>query len=149
MKAFEFSLERIRNYKIQVLDKEKKILGNLKRRRDEIAEKIYALEKFVEEKKALMQMKQIEGVSMSELTSMNYLIESSRKQIEVLQIELRKADEVVEAQRKIVLSVYQEKTGMDKLEEKQAEEYRLLEAKATESEIMQAIANTMARKSPA
>ena len=149
MKAFEFSLERIRNYKIQVLDKEKKILGNLKRRRDEIAEKIYALEKFVEEKKAQMQVKQIEGVSMSELASMNFLIESSRKQIEVLQIELRKADEVVEAQRKIVLSVYQEKTGMDKLEEKQAEEYRLLEAKATESEIMQAIANTMARKNPA
>ncbi len=149
MKPFEFSLERIRNYKVQVLDKEKKTLSNLKRRRDEIAEKISSLEKFRNEKNAEVLQKQIEGVSMSELVSLNFLIENTRKQIEVLLIELHKADEVVEAQRKIVLSIYQEKTGMDKLEEKQAEEYRLLEAKASESEIMQAISNNMARKSTA
>ena len=86
---------------------------------------------------------------MSELVSLNFLIDNTRKQIQVLQIELYKAEEIVEAQRKVVLSIYQEKTGMDKLEEKQTEEYRLLEAKAFESEIMQAITNTMMRKSPA
>ena len=146
MKQFEFSLERIRNYKVQVLEKEKKTLGFLKLRRDEIAEKICLMESFRDEKTMQVQQKQIEGVSMRELVSLNYLIESTRKQIQVLQIELCKAEEIVEAQRKIVLSIYQEKTGMDKLEEKQTEEYRLLEAKAVESEIMQAISNTMMRK---
>ena len=149
MKQFEFSLERIRNYKMQVLEKEKKILAGLKLKRDEIAEKIVSMEKFRDEKTSQVQQKQIEGVSMRELVSLNYLIDNTRKQIQVLQIELYKAEEIVEAQRKVVLSIYQEKTGMDKLEEKQTEEYRLLEAKAFESEIMQAITNTMMRKSPA
>ena len=149
MKQFEFSLERIRNYKMQVLEKEKKTLAGLKLKRDEIAEKIVSMEKFRDEKTSQVQQKQIEGVSMRELVSLNYLIDNTRKQIQVLQIELYKAEEIVEAQRKVVLSIYQEKTGMDKLEEKQTEEYRLLEAKAFESEIMQAITNTMMRKSPA
>ena len=149
MKQFEFSLERIRNYKMQMLEKEKKTLASLKLKRDEIAQKIYSMEKFRDEKTLQVQQKQIEGVSMRELVSLNYLIESTRKQIQVLQVELYKAEEIVEAQRKIVLSIYQEKTGMDKLEEKQTEEYRLLEAKAAESEIMQAISNTMMRKTSA
>lgn len=149
MKQFEFSLERIRNYKVQVLEKEKKTLGFLKLRRDEIAEKICSMESFRDEKTMQVQQKQIEGVSMRELVSLNYLIEGTRKQIQVLQVELYKAEEIVEAQRKIVLSIYQEKTGMDKLEEKQTEEYRLLEAKAFEGEIMQAISNTMMRKTSA
>lgn len=149
MKQFEFSLERIRNYKMQSLDKEKKTLSNLKGKRNEIAEKICAMEKFREEKTAQVQHKQIEGVSMGELISLNFLVENTRKQIETLQIELCKAEAVVEAQRKIVLVIYQEKTGMDKLEEKQTEEYRLLEAKADESEVMQAITNKMMRMSTA
>ena len=146
MTRYEFSLERIRGYKIQILDKEKKILGNLNRRRDDIAEKIRSMEKFMEEKTEEVSFKQAEGVSMMELVSLNYLIESTRKQIEALQIELERAEEIAEAQRKIVLSIYQEKTGMDKLEEKQLEEYRLLEARALESEVMQGINNSMARK---
>ncbi|MFB0921273.1 MAG: flagellar FliJ family protein [Oscillospiraceae bacterium] len=146
MKQYEFSLERIRSYKMQILDKEKKILGNLNRRRDDIAEKIRVLDKFVKEKNAEMSLKQAEGVSMMELVSLNYLIENTRKQIEALQIELERAEEIAEAQRKVVLSIYQEKTGMDKLEEKQLEEYRLLEARALESEVMQGINNSMARK---
>lgn len=146
MKQFEFSLERIRNYKIQILDKEKKILGNLNRRRDDIADRIRALERFGEEQAEQVRLKQLEGVSMLELSSLNYLIESTRKQLEALQIELERAEEIAEAQRNIVLSIYQEKTGMDKLEEKQTEEYRLLEAKALENEVMQGINNSMAKR---
>ena len=44
----------------------------------------------------------------------------------------------------MVLAIYQEKTGMDKLEERQLEEYRLLEAKENENDIMQVISNKMA-----
>ena len=149
MKQFEFSLERIRNYKMQMLEKEKKTLASLKLKRDEIAQKICSMENFRDEKTLQVQQKQIEGVSMSELVSLNFLIDNTRKQIQVLQLELYRAEELVEAQRKVVIAIYQEKTGMDKLEEKQTEEYRLLEAKTNEGEIMQAIANTMVRKSSA
>ena len=62
----------------------------------------------------------------------------------MLNIQLNKAEEELEAQRQVVLAIYQEKTGMDKLEERQLEEYRLLEAKENENDIMQVISNKMA-----
>lgn len=147
MKSFEFSMERIRNYKTQVLEKEKKVLSVLLRKREEIIEKINSTEKFRAEKLTQVADKQSEGVSMGELLSLSFLIENSRKQIEALYIELQKAEEVIDAQREVVVAIYQDKTGMDKLEEKQVEEYRLLEAKVAEGELMQVISNQMARRS--
>ena len=144
MKAFRFSLDRVRNFKSQILDKEKKTLGILIKNRDEILSKIAEIER---RRLALSQEaenKQSMGVSISELTSYNYLIESARKQIELLNIQLNKAEEALEAQRQVVLAIYQEKTGMDKLEERQTEEYRLLAAKDVENEIMQVISNKLA-----
>ena len=147
MEAFKFSLNRVRNYKSQVLDKEKKILGMLQRKRDEILEKINSLERYRDNKISELCMKQEKGASMNELTSYNYLIENARLQIKAALIELQKAEEEIEAQRQVVISVYQEKTGMDKLEEKQAEEYRMLAAKNEENDIMQVISNRIADKS--
>lgn len=147
MKSFEFSMERIRNYKTQVLEKEKKVLSVLLRKREEIVEKINSTERFRTEKLTQVADKQSEGVSMGELLSLSFLIENSRKQIEALYIELQKAEEVIDAQREVVVAIYQDKTGMDKLEEKQVEEYRLLEAKVAEGELMQVISNQMARRS--
>jgi flagellar FliJ protein len=147
VEAFKFSLNRVRNYKSQVLDKEKKVLGTLQRKRDEILEKVETLEKYRDDKIAELSLKQQKGATMSELLSFNYLIENARLQIQAALLELYKAEEEVEAQRQVVITVYQEKTGMDKLEEKQVEEYRLLEAKSAENEIMQVISNRMADKS--
>ena len=50
MEAFKFSLNRVRNYKSQVLDKEKKVLGALQHKRDEILDRIHALETYRVEK---------------------------------------------------------------------------------------------------
>ena len=143
MKAFHFSLDRIRNFKSQILDKEKKVLGALIKKRDDILLKIDEIERHRLALSQEAENKQSMGVSISELTSYNYLIENARKQIELLTIQLNKAEEELEAQRQVVLAIYQEKTGMDKLEERQVEEYRLLEAKDTENEIMQAISNKL------
>lgn len=144
MEAFKFSLNRVRNYKSQVLDKEKKVLGALQRRRDEILDRLDALEAYRIEKATELTNKQSAGATMNELRQLDYLIESARNQILAAREELQKAEEAFEAQRQVVLSIYQEKTGMDKLEEKQAEEYRVQVAKATENEIMQVISNKLA-----
>ena len=131
MKAFRFSLDRVREFKSQILDKEKKTLGVLLKNRDDI---LYRE----------AENKQTEGISAIELNSYNYLLENARTQLEMLNIQLNKAEEELEAQRQVVLAIYQEKTGMDKLEERQLEEYRLLEAKENENDIMQVISNKMA-----
>ena len=144
METFKFSLNRVRNYKSQVLDKEKKVLGALQRQRNDMLESIDALEHFRAQKAAEIVEKQKKGATMNELMQYDFLIENARGQIMAAREELKKLEAAVEAQRQIVLSIYQEKTGMDKLEEKQAEEYRVLEAKATENEIMQVISNKLA-----
>ncbi len=144
MKAFRFSLDRVREFKSQILDKEKKTLGVLLKNRDDILLKIAEIE---QRRLALYreaENKQIEGISAIELNSYNYLLENARTQLEMLNIQLNKAEEELEAQRQVVLAIYQEKTGMDKLEERQLEEYRLLEAKENENDIMQVISNKMA-----
>gem|GEM_PF-1669637 len=146
METFKFSLDRVRNFKGQVLDREKKFLGELQRRRNEIADRIFALEEYRDETILILRSKQEKGATMGELSSLGYLIDNARMQIKAALIELDEADEGIEKQREIVVEVYQEKTGMDKLEEKQEEEYRLLEAKSAEIEIMQVCSNRAADK---
>lgn len=144
MEAFRFSLNRVRNYKSQMLDREKKILGALQHQRDEILDQISALERYRAGKAAELVEKQQTGAAMLELKQLDLYIESARNQIKAAREELKKAEAAVEEQRQVVLSIYQEKTGMDKLEEKQAEEYRVLLAKANENELMQVISNKLA-----
>ena len=144
MKAFRFSLHRVREFKSQILDKEKKTLGVLLKNRDDILLKIAEIEQRRLALSREAENKQIEGISAIELNSYNYLLENTRTQLEMLNIQLNKAEEELEAQRQVVLAIYQEKTGMDKLEERQLEEYRLLEAKENENDIMQVISNKMA-----
>lgn len=144
MKAFHFSLDRVREFKSQILDKEKKTLGVLLKNRDDILLKIAEIEQRRLALSREAENKQIEGISAIELNSYNYLLENARTQLEMLNIQLNKAEEELEAQRQVVLAIYQEKTGMDKLEERQLEEYRLLEAKENENDIMQVISNKMA-----
>ncbi|MBS7402759.1 MAG: flagellar export protein FliJ [Oscillospiraceae bacterium] len=144
MKAFRFSLDRVREFKSQILDKEKKTLGVLLKNRDDILLKIAEIEQRRLALSREAENKQIEGISAIELNSYNYLLENARTQLEMLNIQLNKAEEELEAQRQVVLAIYQEKTGMDKLEERQLEEYRLLEAKENENDIMQVISNKMA-----
>ena len=144
MKAFRFSLDRVREFKSQILDKEKKTLGVLLKNRDDILLKIAEIEQRRLALSREAENKQIEGISAIELNSYNYLLENARTQLEMLNIQFNKAEEEQEAQRQVVLAIYQEKTGMDKLEERQLEEYRLLEAKEDENDIMQVISNKMA-----
>lgn len=144
MQAFKFSLNRVRNYKSQVLDKEKKVLGALQQQRDEIQDQINALEAYRALKAAELVEKQRTGATMIELKRLDIYIESARNQLEAAWQELQKAEAAVEKQRQLVISIYQEKTGMDKLEKKQAEEYRTLLAKANENELMQVISNKLA-----
>jgi flagellar FliJ protein len=66
--------------------------------------------------------------------------ENTRLQLNNLYEELERAEARVEAQIKVVVSASQEVSGLDKLEEKQLEEYRYLEAKEMQEEILERVA---------
>lgn len=132
MKRFIFSLERIRNYKEQVLNKEKNTLGRLRQHRDAIVQQIADVENYRALKQAELLRKQRAGMSASELTSHRFFMENTALQLKDLQAALVKAEIEVERQLKIVVAASQELSGLDKLEEKQREEYRVKEAKEAE-----------------
>ena len=73
-------------------------------------------------------------------------MENTAKQLEELNIELKKAEEEVQKQREIVISASQEVSGLDKLEEKQLEEYRHEVNKENETEINEQITSKLVRK---
>ena len=66
--------------------------------------------------------------------------ENTRLQLNNLYEELKRAEARVEAQIKVVVAASQEVSGLDKLEEKQLEEYRYLEAKEMQEEILEMVA---------
>lgn len=143
-KAFVFSLDRMRGYKTQVLNTEKNTLYNLQIIRNNIEKKIQELREFREGKNRVFLAKAT--ISPAELQSHNFYMENTAKQLEELNIELKKAEEEVQKQREIVISASQEVSGLDKLEEKQLEEYRHEVNKENETEINEQITSKLVRK---
>lgn len=146
MKSFKFSLARMRDYKEQILDKEKGTLRLLNRQLDEIRDRIAVLKRYQAEKHREFAAKQQEGIKAHEIKSYQVFFESARIQLEQLAEEAHKAEEAVERQLKVVIAASQDVSGLNKLEEKQLEEYQLAASKAGEQEIAEFISSRMIRE---
>ena len=145
MKPFIFSLERMRSYKTQLLNKEKSTLARLKKEKDELDRKIAALDVFRRKEYDSFIEKQQHGVTATDLSSHNFIMDNTRHQQEELARLLIKAKEAVATQLKVVIAISQELSGLDKLEEKQREEYRMEESHANELEIAETISSKLIR----
>ena len=137
MKPFVFTLDRMRDYKIQVLDTEKNALMLLHRKLYEIEEKIRLCKEFRQEKQDEMRMKQEFGSTMRELEECKFYLENTHHQLEDLEEERIQAAIEVERQRLVVIKASQDVTSLDKLEERQLEEYQYLEARDNEKNIQE------------
>lgn len=146
MKKFTFSLSKMRNYRDQLLDAEKSLLANLKHARDEIERRIISLESDFERLSAEMQEKQAEGIRMHELQKYNFQLDSIRYQVKELRVELEKAQEKVDHQMEQVILASQEVSKLEKLEDRQLEEYNKEAAKAEEKFIDELVSSESIRK---
>ena len=139
MKSFQFSLAKMRSYKEQVLEKEKITLRQLQAEKTKIETDIENLENH--RKAREQEFKESKnGLMASELMLYKFYAENTRLQLNNLYEELRRAEARVEAQIKVVVAASQEVSGLDKLEEKQLEEYKYLEAKELQEEILEMVA---------
>ena len=146
MKSFVFSLERMRNYKDQVLTKEKGVLTRLRARRDEIEREIDQITQYRESASREFTRKQRDGVSAFDLSSHSFMMENTRRQIEQLKLDLQQAEQAAERQMQVVLAASQEVSSLDKLEEKKLDEYHYLQNKDAELEISELINADMTRR---
>jgi flagellar export protein FliJ len=145
MKSFTFTMERMRNYKEQVLDGEKGTLRRLRQERDAIADKIEALKAYRRTTEADFQKKQAAGVSFMELQSFQFCMENTRLSLKELDQQLQAAQIKAEAQLQVVVKASQEVSGLDKLEEKQQDAYRLAANAESREEILEQVSNKASR----
>ncbi|HHU05416.1 MAG TPA: hypothetical protein GXZ65_02900 [Clostridiales bacterium] len=144
MKPFVFSLERVRDYKEQLLDREKIRLAALRRRREEILKRLTELNTYIEEKNQELQRLQDEGAYVSEINSLCFIIENAKEQREAALAALNKATEAVEMQRQKVIGQSQELNGFDRLKEKKLEEHKYLEMQESREIILEHLTTQIA-----
>ena len=144
MKPFVFPLERVRDYKEQLLEGEKIRLAELRRRREEILRRIEELSAYIEEKNRQLQRMQEEGAYVSEIISLRFMIENAAEQREAALAELNRATAEVELQRQKVIGLSQELNGFDRLKERKLEEYRYLEAQESREQILEHLTTQIA-----
>ena len=137
MKPFTFSLERMRDYRIQVLDAEKNVLMVLQKTLADIEESIRICTVFRCEKQEEMRSMQERGSTMRELDECKFYISNTHLQLEDLEEERERAAYEVEVQRQVVIKASQDVSSLDKLEERQLEEYQFLEARDNEKTIQE------------
>jgi flagellar export protein FliJ len=145
VKKFEFSLNRMRDYKERILEREKNVLSRLRAEKRRIDERIQILEDERARLEQTCHAQFFEGTTARQLQSLDFQKKNIRNQLETLHNEQRLAAAAVEKQLQVVLRMSQEVAGLDKLEEKQLEEYRTAQAKARENTVSELVASRFIR----
>lgn len=144
MKRFHFSLERMRSYKEQMLETQKNTLRALRHDKQQLDERIEDYRVELRHANDELLRKTHRGISMVEMKSYRFRIENMRLQLEELGKEQKRMDRMVERQMQVVLEAQQEVSGLDKLEEKQLEEYQKDVMRADEQLIAEFISTKLA-----
>lgn len=146
MKKFAFSLERMLNFQSQNLEKEMGILGRMTAERDALE----AQKQDMAEKAAGVQVdiarREAEGTTIFMLKACFSILESARNQLEEMEEELRLLQAGLERQRQIVTEASREVKKLEKLKEKQLEEYHRGEAKEQQETIAEHVAGNFVRR---
>ena len=146
MKKFAFSLERMLNFQSQNLEKEMGILGRMTAERDALE----ARKRDMAEKAAGIQAeiarREAEGTTIFMLKACYSILESARNQLEELEKERKLLQAGLERQRQVVTEATREVKKLEKLKEKQLEEYHRGEAKEQQETIAEHVAGNFVRR---
>lgn len=146
MKTFQFSLKRMQNYKVQLLEKEKNALARLRKRVQELENQRDALICYRRNARWEIQEKQLHGITIKELSAYQFYDENIKHQLKALAVMILEAVEDAERQLKNVVAASQEVSALDKLEERQLEEYQVLVSKDNEKIIAEFVSTQVIRK---
>lgn len=147
MKPFQFSLEKMKNYKRQMLQKEQNTLSQLNGVRYEIESNMETAHQNRQASYAQYQKKQEEGlITFHDMSGHNFLMDNMALQLEGYKKELANIQVRIDHQTKIVLEAHNEVRGLEKLEEKQRQEHNKEVQKEDELAIAEIISTAMSSK---
>lgn len=128
-------MQKMRDYKKQILESEKNVLLGLRREKNELEEKMSQLEIIMENLRQGSNSEIAKGTTASKLMFYSMQMDGVKRDQTQTTYQINFAEMKIEKQRRKVVALSQELSGLDKLEEQQREEYRRLEAKENETAI--------------
>ena len=146
MKKFAFSLERMMNFQSKNLEKEMGILGRMTAERDALEAQKQDMAEKAAGVQADIARREAEGTTIFMLKACFSIRESARNQLEEMEEELRLLQAGLERQRQIVTEASREVKKLEKLKEKQLEEYHRGEAKEQQETIAEHVAGNFVRR---
>lgn len=141
MKKFNFTLQSLKRYNDQVLSGEKSVLGRL---RAELAEQQAQLdEKTAEYEQSIIKLNALvsEGTTAMRLSLHKKYVSSLQQDIYRIKAQMAQKREEIEIQLEKVVEATKEVSKLEKLEEKQLEEYRYAAQKEEELRIEEFVSN--------
>ena len=141
MKKFNFTLQSLKRYNDQVLSGEKSVLGRL---RAELAEQQSLLdEKTAEYEQSIIKLNALVsgGTTAMRLSLHKKYVSSLQQDIYRIKAQMAQKREEIEIQLEKVVEATKEVSKLEKLEEKQLEEYRYAAQKEEELRIEEFVSN--------
>lgn len=135
MKKFQFSLDHVRDYRDRLLDEETGKLQRLRAEQTRIEQLIAQLEADFAQVSKAMRDAQAEGITALEQRGFSLQLESIRMQTHELTDLLKGVQDQVEQQTQIVVAANQEVSKLDKLKDRQYEDWQTSVRKAEEERI--------------
>ena len=147
MKKFAFSLARLQEFKNSLLDKEKLTLAALRAELARIEEEILRVTRQLSALEHTLRDIAAKGTTIFELKKLEYQIDASRRILKEMNQRRAQQMQKVDAQLQVVLGVKSEVSGLEKLRDKQQEEYDYLLKKESEEIIGELVSGQFIRGS--
>lgn len=147
MKKFQFSLQKLMDFREQELDRQKNILSILQGELRMIEESAEELRRKVYTQSAELERVCAEGAPVYEVSVRKRYIVTLQQDIHMKEAQAVQKKAEIEAQLGVVVEATKDVKTLEKLEEKQLEEYKALEAKENEQFIEEFVSNATARSS--
>lgn len=123
MKKFNFPLEKVLRFRTSLLDEEKNKLAELRRDVIETESRIEDCQRQIDASDLELKESAAKGTTIQRIQILNFQIDSARNMIEELEKQLKKQQLLVERQLAVVLEATKDVNGLERLKEKQLEEY--------------------------
>lgn len=132
MKKFSFSLEKLYGYKEQVLSKEKNDLAQYRSEKQQLLEEKERLERLLAESGEEFAEKAAVGMSIVEINVIKDYQKSLTEDIRLKEREIEEAEERISGQLRVVIQASKDVNSLEKLRDKQLDEYKFKVAKSDE-----------------
>ncbi len=135
MKKFAFSLQKMYDYKKQILESEKNILMSLRREKNEYENRIEELDVIMDGVRRKSGEEVAKGTTASQLMFYSMQMDGIKREQTQLKYNINIVDMKIEKQRRRVVAVSQDVSGLEKLRDEQKNEYNHMAVKENESAI--------------